>query len=73
MPRVWDLESGELTQTLEEHMCRVYSVAISPNGRIVVSGSYDGTVRWDTGLCGTSDCAWCVMHCGVVGLCCGSR
>ena len=42
---MWDLESGECTKTLEGHTSSVRSVAISPDGRTVVSGSGDNTVR----------------------------
>ncbi len=43
---VWDLEPGELVRTLEGHTDDVFSVAVTPNGRHIVSGSYDKTVRW---------------------------
>ena len=72
MPRVWDLESGECTKTLEGHTHWVSSVAISPDGKTVVSGSYDKTVRWGVELCGSyvvcSVVLCCVLCCAV--LCC---
>ena len=42
---VWDLASGEVKTTLEGHTSAVYSVAISPDGTTIVSGSADNTVR----------------------------
>ncbi len=45
MPRVWDLVSGELKSTLEGHSSDVVSVAISPDGMTIVSGSADMSVR----------------------------
>ena len=62
MPRVWDLESGNCTQTLEGHTGSVTSVAISDDGGTVVTGSADKTVRWGCAkLCSTA-----VMSCGTV-------
>jgi hypothetical protein len=43
--RVWDMGSGELKGTLRGHMSHVNSVAISPDGKSIVSGSKDMTVR----------------------------
>ncbi len=45
MSSVWDLESGVLEKTLEGHMSYVASVAVAPNGRQIISGSWDSTVR----------------------------
>lgn len=39
-----DLDRG-LLRTLEGHMSEVNSVAFSPDGSTVASGSWDGTVR----------------------------
>ena len=43
---MWDLASGEVKCTLEGHTKWVASVAISPDNKTVVSGSFDNTVRW---------------------------
>ncbi len=47
MSSVWDLESGELVRTLKTYTVYVKSVAVTPNGRQIVSGSdgNDSTVR----------------------------
>ncbi|GFH06653.1 WD40 repeat-like protein [Haematococcus lacustris] len=52
--RVWDLATGACTCTLEGQVLYVTSVAITPDGVSVVSGSWDSTIRvWDlaTGSC----------------------
>jgi WD40 repeat protein len=43
--RVWDLASGQLKATLEEHNKSVTAVAISPDGNTLVSGSDDNTIK----------------------------
>lgn len=46
---LWDSLVGEETQTLRGHSNNVTSVAISPDGKRIVSGSDDWTVRvWNT-------------------------
>ena len=42
--QVWDFATGEVLRTLEGHTSSVNSVAISANGKYVVSGAgdYDG-------------------------------
>ncbi|KAG8795783.1 hypothetical protein FRC12_009790 [Ceratobasidium sp. 428] len=48
--QLWDLHSGEMVfSPLRGHSDTVYSVAYSPHGRMIVSGSWDRTMRvWDT-------------------------
>jgi WD40 repeat protein len=43
--RVWDLASGQLKTTLTGHTDFVSSVAISPDGATLASGSWDETIR----------------------------
>lgn len=42
---VWDLETGRLRHTLTGHEDEVGAVAFSPDGRRLVTGADDGTVR----------------------------
>jgi len=45
---LWDLYSGRLLRQFQGHTKYVSSVAISANGKIIASGSWDRTVRlWD--------------------------
>ena len=52
--RLWDIRSGEHIKTLQGHTDRIKSIAYSPNGSLLVSGSgyrdnIDYSVRlWDT-------------------------
>lgn len=46
--RVWDLNTGQLIQTLESHTCAVNALAINPADGTLASGSCDKSVLfWD--------------------------
>ena len=46
--KVWDADKGTETLTLKGHTGMVRSVAFSPDGKRIVSGSWDNTVKvWD--------------------------
>jgi len=48
MARVWDVEKGTLLQKLTGHESEVDSVAFTPDGKIIVSGCKDKTIKlWD--------------------------
>ena len=46
--RLWDVSTGENIRTFWGHTTDVQSIAFSPDGTILASGSYDGTILlWD--------------------------
>jgi WD40 repeat protein len=47
--RLWDVTTGQLITSLEGHRAQVICLALSADGRTLVSGSKDDTVKvWDT-------------------------
>ncbi len=45
---LWNVDTGTHIKTLYGHRYTVYSLAFSPDGKTLVSGSADGTVLfWD--------------------------
>ena len=43
--KLWEIETGEEICTLTGHNGIVYSVAISPDNKTIVSGSQDGKIK----------------------------
>jgi len=45
LARLWDTESGKELRVLQGHSDRVHSLAFSPDGKRILSGSADKTAR----------------------------
>lgn len=43
--KIWDVKTGEEARVLAGHSQSIRSIAFSPNGKILVSGSWDGTIK----------------------------
>lgn len=43
--RLWDVETGQCRRILSRHTEPVYSVAFSPDGRLLATGSFDQCVH----------------------------
>jgi len=47
MLRLWDLDQGKEVRTFEGHRSHICSIAVSHNGKLLVSASHDGMTLWD--------------------------
>jgi WD40 repeat protein len=45
MVRLWDLASGREIRCFEGYTAEVWSIAFTPDGRHLLSGAWDGTLR----------------------------
>jgi WD40 repeat protein len=49
--KLWEVDTGREVRSFSGHIHGVYSVAFSPNGRYILSGSGDGSLKlWDLSL-----------------------
>ena len=47
--RIWHVADGTLARKFEGHFDALYSVALSPDGKLLATGSYDQKIKlWDT-------------------------
>ena len=46
--RIWDLQSGEKTKTIESGPVDVWSLTFTPDAKHIVSGSHSGKINWFT-------------------------
>ena len=46
--KVWDSHAGTLVRSFRGHTGYIHDMAFSPDGRLLVSASHDGTAKvWD--------------------------
>ncbi len=46
--KIWEIESGQLLQTIEGHDDAIYAVAFSPGKKVLATSSYDQLIKfWD--------------------------
>lgn len=46
--QIWDIAKGRIQRVLDGHQQEVYSLDFSRDGRLIISGSHDNTIRiWD--------------------------
>ena len=46
--KIWDFQTGAVSQTLTDHTQRVNAVVVTPNGQHIISASDDNTIKiWD--------------------------
>lgn len=49
--RLWDLQAGQLLQTMVGHSDRVTAIALTADGEKALSGSSDGSINvWSTNM-----------------------
>jgi RNA polymerase sigma factor (sigma-70 family) len=47
---VWDIATGRVVATLKGHRDRIFGLAFSPDGRLLATASWDGTIKlWQSG------------------------
>ena len=47
--KLWDIKTGKLRKTLKGHNSRVFSIAFSPKGDTLISGSHNELFIWNVG------------------------
>ena len=46
--KLWQLDTGTAIQTLTDHLKGVFALAVSPDGKLLASGSWDELIKlWD--------------------------
>ena len=53
--KIWRIADGDVLATAEEHEAKIAALALSPDGKMVATASYDNSVRfWDVSLVNTT-------------------